>query len=179
MFRHPLLSALTAIGLLAAPVAGHAASAEMPAPAGENAEIVAVVNGDVISRGDVDNRRRLFALSTGLPMSAEVLDRLTPQITRQLIDERLRLQEVQRRRIVVTDQEIGRSIAEVEARNGMVPGTLRQRLSTDRVEFRTLVDQLRVQIGWTRVLRSQLGPAARGHLSRAGSPCRAASSGPP
>ena len=34
--------------------------------------IVAVVNGDVISRADVDNRRRLFALSTGLPITQDV-----------------------------------------------------------------------------------------------------------
>ena len=50
--------------------------------------------------------RRLFALSTGLPMSQEVLDRLKPQITRQLIDERLRMQEVQRRHIVIPDKAI-------------------------------------------------------------------------
>ena len=115
--------------------------------------IVAVVNGDVISRGDVENRRRLFALSTGMPTTAEVLDRLTPQVTRQLIDERLKLQETQRRKIVVADKEIAAAIDDVEKRNNMAPGTLRNRLSSDNVELRTLVDQLRVQIGWARVLR--------------------------
>ena len=132
-----------------------------PAPGGvpqaDSARIVAVVNGDVVSHGDVDNRRRLFALSTGLPTSQEVLDRLTPQITRDLVDERLRLQEVQRRRIVVTDQEIAKAIEEVETRNGMPPGTLRHRLSADGVELRTLIDQIRVQIGWSRVLHQVLG----------------------
>ena len=43
-------------------------------------------------------------------MTQDVLDRLTPQITRQLIDERLRLQEIQRRRIVVQDKEIAEAI---------------------------------------------------------------------
>jgi len=126
-------------------------------PQADSARIVAVVNGDVVSHGDVDNRRRLFALSTGLPTSQEVLDRLTPQITRDLVDERLRLQEVQRRRIVVTDQEIAKAIEEVETRNGMPPGTLRHRLSADGVELRTLIDQIRVQIGWSRVLHQVLG----------------------
>lgn len=163
MSRHLVLSALTAAGLLAGPAAGLAANpppSAVPAqaPAADATKIVAIVNGDVISRGDVDNRRRLFALSTGLPMSPEVLDRLVPQITHQLIDERLRLQEIQRRRIVVDDQDIAHAIAEVEQRNGMPPGTLRQRLAADNVDFRTLVDQIRVQIGWTRVLREVLGP---------------------
>lgn len=140
---------------------GAAAPAPVPAPPSSDSDgaiIVAVVNGDVISREDVDNRARLFALSTGLPMSPEVLDRLRPQIKRQLIDERLRLQEVQRRRILVSDADIAAAIREVEARNNMPPGTLRQRLAADGVAYRTLVDQVRVQIGWTRVLRQQLGP---------------------
>lgn len=117
------------------------------------AGIVAVVNGDVISRADVDNRRRLFALSTGQSMSQDVLDRLTPQVIQQLIEERLRLQEIQRRKISVSDADIATAVTEVEGRNGMPPGLLRRKLSEDGVGFRTLVDQIRVQIGWSRVLR--------------------------
>ncbi len=140
-----------------------AATAQQPRPATSSTlrsidrngptGIVAVVNGDVISRADVDNRRRLFALSTGQSMSQDVLDRLTPQVIQQLIEERLRLQEIQRRKISVSDADIAAAITDVEARNGMAPGLLRRKLSEDGVGFRTLVDQIRVQIGWSRVLR--------------------------
>jgi peptidyl-prolyl cis-trans isomerase SurA len=139
------------------------AGAAKPAPAphaGDTSQpetsIVAVVNGDVISRGDVENRRRLFALSSGLPITNEVLDRLTVQVTRQLIDERLRLQEAQRRHIVVQDKEIASAIGEVESRNGMQPGALAHQLTSNGVEMRTLIDQFRVQIAWGRVLRQQI-----------------------
>lgn len=115
--------------------------------------IVAVVNGDVVTASDIENRARLFALSTNLPMSAEVLDRLSAQVKQQLIDERLRLQELQRRGVVVQDREIAQAIAGVEASNGMPQGMLRRRLEADRVEMRTMIDQLRVQIGWGRLLR--------------------------
>lgn len=119
--------------------------------------IIAVVNGDVISNADVENRTRLFALSTGLPMKQEVLDRLKQQITRQLIDEKLRMQEVQRRRIVIPDKAIADAIHEIEARNGLPAGALRTRLNAGGIGQRTLVDQLRTQLGWTQVLREQLG----------------------
>ncbi len=135
-------------------------SATVPANPGATERIVAVVNGDVISEGDVQARARLFALSTGLPMSADVLSRLAPQIKRQLIDERLRLQEEQRRKIVVSDKDIATAIASIEQRNGMQPGALRLKLGTQGVALRTLIDQTRVQIGWTRVLRDELGPRA-------------------
>ena len=50
----------------------------------QSTRIVAVVNGEVISNVDVDNRARLFALSTGLPLTPDVIDRLKQQILRQL-----------------------------------------------------------------------------------------------
>ena len=133
------------------------AAPPMPPPATQATRIVAIVNGDVISNADVENRARLFALSTGLPVTQDVLDRLRQQITRQLVDERLRMQEVQRRHIVIQDKTIAQSITEIETRNGLPAGALRQKLAADGVSQRTLIDQIRTQLGWTQVLREQLG----------------------
>ena len=150
-----------------APPAAQGASAQGAAPASTAGQerIIAVINGDVITTGDVVNRGRLFALSTGLPVTPEVLDRLRPQVARQLVDERLRLQEVQRRKIAVSDREIAEAIGEIEQRNGMPKGALSASLNGRGVALRTLIDQVRVQIGWTRVLRQELG--ARAEISDA------------
>jgi peptidyl-prolyl cis-trans isomerase SurA len=131
--------------------AGKAATAEQPLTGGSR--IAAVVNGDVISEADIGNRARLFAISTGLPQSPEVIDRLRSQILRQLIDERLRVQESQRRKIVIQDAQIAAAIKEIETRNNMQPGALRAKLSTDGVSGRTLIDQIRAQLAWTQMLR--------------------------
>jgi peptidyl-prolyl cis-trans isomerase SurA len=159
--RRPYLMGVLLLAALAVTPAAAPAPAPTVAPPSTSAtdasRIVAVVNGDAITKGDVDNRRRLFALSTGMSAAPDVLDRLTPQVTRQLIDERLRLQEVQRRHVIVHDNEIVTAIREIEQRNGLPEGTLRRRLLADGVEFRTLIDQVRVQIGWSRVLREVLG----------------------
>lgn len=125
----------------------------------ESEGIVAVVNGDAITTGDVEARGRLFALSTGLPVTPDIIARLRPQVLKQLVDERLRLQEVQRRKIVVSDQEIAEAIGEIEARNGLPKGALMAGLRA-RGALRTLIDQVRVQLGWTRVLREELGAKA-------------------
>ena len=134
-------------------------------PDGPGDRIIAVVNGDVITTGDVTNRGRLFALSTGLSVTPEVLARLRPQVAKQLVDERLRLQEVQRRRISVSDREVADAIGEIEGRNGMGKGGLGNSLRGQGVAMRTLIDQVRVQLGWTRVLRQELG--SKGEISDA------------
>ncbi len=152
----PLLVALSPSAIPAAALAQPQPATRPQSSPRPDSAIVAVVNGDVISRSDVENRRRLFALSTGLPITNDVLDRLTVQVTRQLIDERLRLQEAQRRRVVVQDREIAAAIGEVEGRNGMQPGALSRQLASNGVELRTLIDQFRVQIAWGRVLRQQV-----------------------
>ena len=126
-----------------------------PAPPDADA-IAAVVNGDVITRGDVASRARLFALSTAMNFTPDLLARLRPQFTRELVNERLQLQEIQRRKIVVTDAEVAQAIANVEQRNGLKPGGLRAKLEAQGVSFATLINQTRISLGWTRVLRQEL-----------------------
>ena len=122
--------------------------------------IVAIVDGDAVTEQDVDDRAKLFALSTGMGIDSATLDRLRGQITRQLIDEKLRVQEIKRRKIVVTPEEISAAITQIEARNGLPKDALRNKLAADGVSLGTLIDQIRVQIGWTHVLRQNLGPRA-------------------
>jgi len=122
-------------------------------PMADASRIAAVVNGDVISEADIANRARLFALSTGMGLSPEVIDRLRPQILRQLIDERLRVQEAQRRKIVIQDAQIAAAIKDIETRNNMQPGALRAKLASDGVSAHTLIDQIRAQLAWSQMLR--------------------------
>ena len=147
--------------------AGAATGAAAAKPADQDAigpaqdRIVAVVNGQIITRRDIDDRARLFALSTGLPMNEEVQSRLRPQIVRQLIDEKLRMQEIQQRHINVPLTQIANAITDIEKRNGMAENALRDKLAGDGVSMTTLIDQIRTQLAWTGVLRQQLGDRAR------------------
>ncbi len=159
MAPHPTAPTARALAGPRAPISSAAPTlkkAELPSLN----SIVAVVDGSVISREDVQNRVRLFTLSTGLRLSPEMADRLSPQITKSLIDEKLQLQELQRRKIVIGDADIANAIKDIERRNNMAPGALRNSLTGQGVAMRTLVDQLRVQLGWVRVIREELGQAA-------------------
>lgn len=155
-------------GAALAATAHHAAQkektvAKQPAAPEPDDMIIRVINGIPLTKRDVDNRGKLFALSTGLPVNAELMDRLRPQIIRQLIDERLRTQEILSRHINVAPEQIAAAIAGIERRNGMPENALRDKLAEDGVSLTTLIDQIRVQIGWVQVLRQELG--ARGRVS--------------
>lgn len=146
------MAAQGAAAAVKAPVKAAAASPAVEQKLTGGSRIAALVNGDVISEADIANRARLFAISTGLPLSQDVIDRLKPQILRQLVDERLRVQESQRRKIVVGDARIAAAIRDIEGRNNLPPGALRQKLAADGVSQRTLIDQIRAQLAWSQML---------------------------
>ena len=153
--RRPFL----ALALLAALLIQAPPKPAMAQAAGGNVNsIVAVVNGDVVTRSEIESRRRLLALSAGV--AGDTGAQGGDQILRLLIDERLRIQELSRRRIPVTDQDIASSVANIESRNGLQPGGVVQNLRRAGIEPRVLYDQIRAQIGWARLLRGMLGEQA-------------------
>jgi len=145
------------------------AGVAMPRAMAQSATIAAVVNGDVITNDDVDARARFFALATGQQISPDVLQRLRPQILQQLINERLEIQEVERRGIVISDKQVAAAIGDIERNNNMAPGQLRVKLQSLGVDPDTLIAQVRTQLGWTQVLRqvvAQLGRPTDADINR-------------
>ena len=79
----------------------------------------AVVNDEVISMLDLDMRARLAILSTGQKDTAELRDRIVPQVIRGLIDERLQSQEAERLDIKVADEQVSAAVEDIARRNKM------------------------------------------------------------
>lgn len=137
-----LLAALTAAGIAAG-----------PATAQEVHRIAAVVNDDIISAHDLQERLKFIIATSNLPDGPETRRRLTTQVLRGLIDERLRLQEAARLNIEVTDEEIDDAIARVEAQNKMRPGQFRAFLARRGIGEDTALAQIRAQIAWAKAIR--------------------------
>ena len=134
------------------------ARAQTAPPGPDAATIAAVVNGQVITNQDVQARARLLALSSGMPSDPDSLQRLAPQVTNQLIDQTLELQEINRRNVTVAPDDIEKAISHIEQGNGLPAGGLQARLAQAGVPFSTLVNQIRIELGWQSVLHQVLGP---------------------
>ena len=114
--------------------------------------IVAVVNNDVVSRLDVDARTKLVVVSSQLPRNAETVRRVRQQVLRNLIDEKLRLQEADRLKITVSRDEINRAMADIEQRNRMRPGGLKKALERDGLDISALTSRLKAEIAWAKIV---------------------------
>ena len=114
--------------------------------------IAAVVNEQLISNMDLQDRMSFIMGTTGLTDSAEVRQRLRPQILRTLVDEVLQTQEAGRYNIVVSDEEITQAISSIERQHGKEPGSFEAHLRNKNLPRDTFVNQLRAQISWSKLV---------------------------
>lgn len=126
------------------------------ASAQEMQRIAAVVNDEAVSYFDVFERVKLVVATSGLDGSPEVMQRITPQVLRALIDERLRLQEGKRRNITVSEDEIDRAITGIEQGNQMPVGSFLKFLEQRRIGVETLRSRLRSELVWSKLVNLRL-----------------------
>src|SRR5262249_24279012 len=98
-------------------VAALTVGSQAPPHAQDSLRIAAVVNDDIISELDVYMRLRMAMLSAKLEDSDETRRRLLPQVLRNLIDDRLKMQEAKRTNINVNPADVERRIAMLAERN--------------------------------------------------------------
>lgn len=132
-------------------------SASVPAQAGRES-IVAVVNQDVVTASDLDERLKLIATSTGLPSSKELNDKLRPQVLDMLVDEQIKMQEVKRFGIQVDDKDIENGIDTIAQQNKIPADVFRKALQQRGVKLSTLRSQIKTQIAWGKLIQKRIRP---------------------
>lgn len=123
--------------------------------------IVASVNDDAITDYDLNARALLIALTSNTPPTPENRQRLARQALQNLIDDRLKIQEAKRLGIDASDQEVSASIQTIERNNRMPPGGLFAALDRANVPVATLIDQVKADLMWQKVLRRRVLPQVR------------------
>src|SRR5882762_5471692 len=85
----------------------------------QETRIVAVVNNDIITAGDVDARMNLIMRSSGIPDTPQNRQQLGARVLRTLIDERLEVQEAAKYKVTIAKDEVDKALANIELHNNM------------------------------------------------------------
>lgn len=133
----------------------------LPAAA-QNAEgVAAVVNDHVISTFDVRQRANLLLISAGIQSTPEMQQRARAQALRDLIDERLQMDEAAEFEIAVTPQQVDRRIEDIARQNNTTVEALTQQLAGAGVSMSTLRHQITADIAWQRLISGMYGTRVR------------------
>ena len=124
-------------------------------------KIAAVVNDDIVSMLEVEDRMRFVMATTGLSNTAEVRARMVPQIVRSLIDEKLQLQAAASHNITIPPNAIAGAIATIEKQRGRPPGSLIAYLERSGVPAHTFKQQLQAQLSWNQLINRKVSSSMR------------------
>jgi peptidyl-prolyl cis-trans isomerase SurA len=132
-------TALAVACLIAAAAASGAARAQ---------QVVLVVNGDLITAYDIEQRMKFVQLSTRKPgVRSEVID--------ELVDDKLKVQFGRRYKIEIPDSDVDQQFAAMGLRMHMTSEQLTQALAQGGVDSSTLKAKIRSDTVWQNIVRGK------------------------
>jgi peptidyl-prolyl cis-trans isomerase SurA len=143
-----LLRALVATTLILCPVLA----------SGQGLRVVARVNDEAITDFDLNQRITFAIKSSGLQDTPDMRQRLAPQILRQMIDEKLQVQNAKALGLAPSEGEVAARVAEIERSAGMSAGTFKAYLQSIGVPFDIAAQQIQATIAWAKIVRRKVRP---------------------
>ncbi len=118
-----------------------------------------IINGEVITGTDIDQRVALIVNAGGGKIADEELQRLRLQVLRNLMDETLQIQESKAQEIEVDESEVSETYSRVARQNfGQDPKALDAYLAKIGSSANSLRRQIRGELSWQRLLRRNVTP---------------------
>ncbi|MFM5884593.1 MAG: peptidylprolyl isomerase [Novosphingobium sp.] len=124
-----------------------------------NRKAKVVINGEVITGTDVDQRVALIVAASGNKIGDEELQRLKLQVLRNLMDETLQIQEAKIQDVTIDEAEVDQTYARVASQNfGQDLKAMDAYLNRIGSSPASLKRQIRGELSWQRLLRRNVQP---------------------
>ncbi|MFP5329490.1 MAG: peptidylprolyl isomerase [Alphaproteobacteria bacterium] len=116
----------------------------------------AIVNGEIITQSDIDQRLALLALSTGGKIPQNQIDEIRQQVLRNLIDETLQIQAAKADKITVSQADIDRAVQRIATQNKQTPEQLAEVLKANGSSIKAMRRQIEGEIAWGRLQQKRI-----------------------
>ena len=119
--------------------------------------ISVIVNDEVISRYDVNQRVKLILVTSGIPATEENLKRIETQSIRALINERIQLQEASKLEVPESQEEIQVMLDRIAKGNQTTSEGIVESITSQGVNVETLISQIKSELLWNKIVRGRFG----------------------
>lgn len=117
--------------------------------------VAAVVNDAVITTFDLRQRMRLMLMSAGGQVPVEALPQLQQQALRDLIEEKLKLQEAAEYELEITNDDLQRELANVAARSNATTEDFVAALEAEGISLISIQDQVKAGFIWPQLVQGR------------------------
>lgn len=120
-------------------------------------KIEALVNDDIISGYDLEQRLNLIVAASGTPPTPEEIERLNEQVLRSMVDERLQLQEAAVFEVEIPIEQLEDAFQNIAGNFQQTPEEFELFLFNAGASKETLYAQLRAEFAWQAIVNGRLG----------------------
>lgn len=110
-----------------------------------------LVNGEVITGTDIDQRVALLSIANGQAIPADQIDALRQQVLRNLIDETLQVQAAKAEEIEIKPVDIDKAVQRVAGNIKQTPEQMAAYLAQNGSSMRSIRRQIEGEIAWRRL----------------------------
>ena len=119
--------------------------------------IAVIVNDEVISRYDVNQRVRLILVTSGIPATEENVKRIEQQAIKALIDEKIQIQEAIKLEVPDSPDEINLMLDNIARGNQTTAQGILESITSQGVNSETLLSQIKSELLWNKIVRGRFG----------------------
>jgi peptidyl-prolyl cis-trans isomerase SurA len=116
----------------------------------------AIVNGEVITQTDIEQRVQLLAIANGGQIPADERERVAQQVLRNLIDEVLQIQAAKDEKIEIKKSDIDKTVLRVAQNVKQTPEQLAAFLQQNGSDIKSLRRQIEGEIAWQRLQHEKI-----------------------
>ena len=117
--------------------------------------IAVIVNDEVISRYDVNQRVRLILVTSGIPATEENVKRIEEQAIKALIDEKIQIQEAIKLEVPESPDEINLMLENIARGNQTTAEGILESITSQGVNSETLLNQIKSELLWNKIVRGR------------------------
>jgi len=119
----------------------------------KNYKIIKLVNDQVITNYDLEQRLKLFSALNGDIVNKENIDEYGKQILSLMVDEILQLEQIETYKIFVNNSEIDEYINRAYLNEDKDMSSLLVGLKNRNIDIKILKEAIRIKIGWYNLSR--------------------------
>ena len=124
---------------------------------GKGYKISAIINGEMVSNKDLQERANLFSLTTGMPVNEKNKKMIANKVLQNTVDEKIKLQEAKLQGVSVSDLEVKEAYLNFEKSNGVQKGQFEKVLNEYKVSKDMFMTQIRANLLWNKLVARKVG----------------------
>jgi len=131
---------------------------------GNTLKIYAIINGDVLTSRDMQDRANAFVATTQIPITAQNRAIILERVFQGAIDEKIKLQEAAKNGVNISQKELDEGIRNFAQSNGVSVTDFKNMLQAAQVDEKVFRQQMKAEMAWGRLV--QMRAAQKLKISR-------------